>query len=95
MTDKLDTPLRTTWSLPNDFDAGEYSATFIEDKIKFNQGQYKLIIGISRGSEVIEYIDKDVFLTISDVVYEQEKSIINNKSGIILDQMRMQIKKES
>ncbi len=95
LTDKLDTPLRTTWSLPNDFDAGEYSATFIEDKIKFNQGQYKLIIGISRGSEVIEYIDKDVFLTISDVVYEQEESIINNKSGIILDQMRMQIKKES
>ncbi|WP_339921213.1 ABC transporter ATP-binding protein [uncultured Flavobacterium sp.] len=94
MTDMLDTPLRTTWSLPNDFEPGVYSATFIEDKIKFNQGQYKLIIGISRGSEVIEYIDKDVFLTISDMVYEQENSVINNKSGVIVDQMRMQVKKE-
>jgi hypothetical protein len=27
-------------------------------------------------------------LTISDVVYEQEESIVNNKSGLIVDQMK-------
>jgi choline kinase len=37
---------------------------------------------------VIEYIDKDIILTISDVVYEQDQSIINNKSGLIVDQMK-------
>ena len=28
------------------------------------------------------------------MVYEQENSVINNKSGVIVDQMRMQVKKE-
>jgi lipopolysaccharide transport system ATP-binding protein len=88
MTDIIDTPIRTSWSLPNDLEPGNFVATFIENKIKFNQGQYKLIIGISRGTESIEYIDKDIILTISDVVYEQEESIINNKSGLIVDQMK-------
>jgi lipopolysaccharide transport system ATP-binding protein len=88
MTDMLDTPIRTSWSLPNDLEQGDYFATFFENKIKFNEGQYKLIIGISKGSESIEYIDKDIILKISDVVYEQEESIVNNKSGFIVDQMK-------
>ena len=88
MTDMVDTPIRTSWSLPNDFEPGNFVASFTEDKIKFNSGQYKLIVGISRGAESIEYIDKDIVLTISDVVYEQEESIVNNKSGLIVDQMK-------
>jgi lipopolysaccharide transport system ATP-binding protein len=84
----IDTPIRTTWSLPNVLEPGNFIATFTEDNIKFNQGQYKLIIGISRGSESIEYIEKDIILTISDVVYEQEESVINNKSGLIVNQMK-------
>ncbi|MFV8392953.1 ABC transporter ATP-binding protein [Flavobacterium sp. LB2P6] len=88
VTDMIDTPIRTTWSLPNVLEPGNFIATFTEDNIKFNQGQYKLIIGISRGSESIEYIEKDIILTISDVVYEQEESVINNKSGLIVNQMK-------
>ena len=91
MTDMIDTPIRTSWSLPSDLEPGNFIAKFEEDKIKFNQGQYKLLIGISRGSEVIEYIDKDIILTISDVVYEQEESIVNNNSGLIVDQMKTSI----
>jgi lipopolysaccharide transport system ATP-binding protein len=88
MTDALDTPIRTSWAMPNDYEPGNYFASFTEDKIKFNCGQYKLVVGISRGAESIEYIDKDIVLTISDVVYEQEESIINNNSGLIVDQMK-------
>jgi lipopolysaccharide transport system ATP-binding protein len=91
MTDVLDTPIRTSWAMPKDYEPGNYFASFTEDKIKFNTGQYKLIIGISRGSESIEYIDKDIFITISDVVYEQENSIVNNKGGLIVDQMKTSI----
>ncbi|NNC50950.1 MAG: ATP-binding cassette domain-containing protein [Flaviramulus sp.] len=92
MTDMFDVPIRTTWTQPNNYEPGNYCATFIEDKIKFNQGQYKLIIGISKGaSQVIEYLDKDIFLTISDAVYQQENTIINNKSGFIVDQMKVLI----
>ncbi|MES2796046.1 MAG: ABC transporter ATP-binding protein [Bacteroidota bacterium] len=88
MNDMIDIPIRTSWSMPNDLEPGNFVAIFTEDNIKFNQGQYKLIIGISRGSESIEYIDNDIILTISDVVYEQEKSIVNNKGGLIVDQMK-------
>jgi len=91
MTDMLDTSVRTCWALPRDYEPGNYFASFTEDKIKFNSGQYKLIVGISRGAESIEYIDKDIILTISDVVYEQEESIVNNKSGLIVDQMKTKI----
>ncbi|WP_406684237.1 ABC transporter ATP-binding protein [Seonamhaeicola sp. MEBiC1930] len=93
MTNMYDVSIRTTWSIPQDFQAGNYFVTFTEDNIKFNQGQYKLIVGISRGSEVIEYIDNDIFITISDVVYNQEASIVNNKSGIISNQMKTSIEK--
>lgn len=93
MTNMYDVSIRTTWTIPQHFDKGNYFVTFTEDNIKFNQGQYKLIVGISRGSEVIEYIDNDVFITISDVVYNQETSIINNKSGIISNQMKTSIEK--
>jgi lipopolysaccharide transport system ATP-binding protein len=88
MTDMIDTPIRTSWAMPSDYGPGNYFASFTEDKIKFNSGQYKLIVGISRGAESIEYIDKDIVLTISDVVYEQDNSIVNNKSGLIVDQMK-------
>ncbi|TRX04538.1 ABC transporter ATP-binding protein [Flavobacterium gawalongense] len=91
MTDMLGTSIRTSWAMPNNYESGNYFALFTEDKIKFNRGQYKLIIGISRGSESIEYIDKDIVLTISDVVYEQEESIVNNNSGLIVDQMKTKI----
>jgi len=89
MTDVLDTPIRTSWAMPIDYEPGNYIASFAEDKIKFNCGQYKLLIGISRGAETIDYVDKDIVLTISDVVYEQEASVINNSSGLIVDQMKI------
>jgi len=91
ITDIHDSPISTSWSLPQELKKGNYSATFFEDTIKFNTGQYKLLIGISRGNEVIEYIDNSLFVIFSDVINQQDESIVNNKSGIIINQMLVKI----
>jgi lipopolysaccharide transport system ATP-binding protein len=93
ISDMLDSPISTSWSLPQYLDKGNYSITFTQEEIKYNDGQYKLIIGLSKGPESIEYIDKDIFMTISDVVSILEDSLVNNKSGIISNQMKTVIKK--
>ena len=59
--------------------------------MKFIPGQYKVTIGISVGNDVIQYIDSDIYLNISDVVYMQEKNIKNHKSGFLLNQMEINI----
>jgi len=94
MTDIYEVSLRTTWTIPKKFKKGNYTVAFTEDNVFFNQGQYKLIVGISRGPEVIEYLDNDFFITISDAVHDQEDSVINNKSGIIANQMKALITRE-
>jgi lipopolysaccharide transport system ATP-binding protein len=93
ITDIHDSPISTSWSLPQELKMGNYNATFFEDTIKFNTGQYKLLIGISRGNESIEYIDNNLFVIFSDVINQQDESIVNNKSGIIINQMLVKIDK--
>lgn len=93
ITDIHETPISSSWSLPQKLDAGSYNAFFIEETIKFNPGKYKLLIGISRGSESIEYIDNEMYLIISDVVNELEESVVNNKSGLISNQMKIYVEK--
>ncbi len=91
--DVNDTPIRTSWSNPQSLEPGEYKAIFAEEVVHFNSGQYKLIVGISRGLASIDYIDKDISLTISDVIHQQDDSVINNKSGFINNQMKIKIEK--
>ena len=96
ITDIHDSPIATSWSLPQNLSIGNYSATFIEDVVYFNSGQYKFIIGISKGtSETYEYIDDEIYIEFSDVVYEQQESVVNNKSGIINNQMKITINKNN
>jgi len=95
MKDLYDVSIRTSWTKPKSLDRGNYLAIFEETDIKFNSGQYRLIVGLSKGSEVIEYIDSDVFMIISDVVQNQDDRVINNKSGLIANQMNTSIVKSS
>lgn len=93
IADVNDTPIRTSWSVPQDLRTGDYIASFVEEVVHFNSGQYKLIVGLSRGLESIDYIDKDISLTISDVIHQQDDSVINNKSGFINNQMKIKVEK--
>ena len=93
ITDVHDYPIATTWSLPQNLENGEYTVVFTEELINYNSGNYKIIVGISEGVHSIDYIDNEVLLLFSDVIDTQDESIINNKSGLINNQMRVEIKK--
>ena len=87
-------PICTTWSTPLDLEAENYRAFFTEENLKFNPGRYKLIIGISEGTNSIDYIDNEVTITFSDVIEFQSESIVNYKSGFLNNQMAILINKE-
>jgi lipopolysaccharide transport system ATP-binding protein len=94
MINMYETPIRTSWSNPMNFEKGCYIAAFEENNIFFAPGRYRLLIGISKGSrESIEYIDNDLWFTISDVIEGQETSVINHNSGFLINQMKMYIDK--
>lgn len=93
--DQYDTPIRSSWSLPTHFTPGDYIAIFTEDTIKFAVGNYKLLIGISRGNESIEFIDQDMWINISSVVEDVDESVVNYENGLILNQMDCSIEKVS
>lgn len=90
ISDVNDSPIRTTWSEGQNLATGNYEVIFIEEVLHFNPGRYALTIGLSAGVHNIQYIDKDVIITISDVVQNQNKNVINNKSGMLNNQMKVQ-----
>ncbi|MHB8260643.1 MAG: ABC transporter ATP-binding protein [Bacteroidia bacterium] len=95
MINSFEIPIRTCWNLPQDILPGNYTATFIEEQITFTPGRYRLLVGLSMGSIVIQYLDKEMYMTISDVIENQEDSVLQNTNGILLNQMRMYVEKSN
>ena len=88
----LDQPVRTTWAHPADIEPGEYSALFKNDSLILADGQYKINVGISNGNRVIHFVDNAGILTISEVsTLVNDARIVNTKSGIIVNQMDVEI----
>ena len=94
MINMFETPIRTSWNIPLILEKGKYIAVFEENKIFFAPGRYRLLIGISKGKEIIQYIDKDIWFTILDIIEEQETSVINHNSGLLINQMKMYVEKD-
>jgi lipopolysaccharide transport system ATP-binding protein len=94
ITDIHDYPIATTWSLPQNLTSGDYEVIFTEELIRYNTGNYKIIIGISEGLNSIDYIDNKVSLFFSDIIEGQDESVINHKSGLINNQMKVEIEKK-
>lgn len=91
---QFDLPLRTTWSIPADYDAGEYEVVFKNDGINFVPGQYKLTVGLSTKRMTFHYSDGAGYITIFEVGgLVDEERIVNTKSGIIINQMNTIINK--
>lgn len=90
----LGLPMQTSWSLPQDLEAGEYDVVFTNKDVLYTEGQYKLVIGLSSEQRVIQYNDNAGLINISDVSdANYDKRIINTKSALILNQMDSIIKK--
>ena len=93
VTDVHDYPIATTWSLPQNLENGKYTVVFTEEFINYNSGNYKVVVGISEGVHSIDYIDNKVSLLFSDVIEMQDDSVINHKSGLINNQMRVEFER--
>ncbi len=91
MVNSFETPIRTCWNLPRDLAPGNYRAGFEEDNIVFTPGRYRLLVGLSIGNITIQYLDKDMFMHISDAVEHQDNSVIQNTNGVLLNQMKMYV----
>jgi len=90
-----ESPIRTTWSEPKDYDPGTYVATFKEEKLFFATGKYRLVVGLSQNTKSIEYIDDNIWFFISEIVESKVVSVINTGSAVVLNQMEMSIEKLS
>ena len=84
--------LRTIWSKPTDLKKGKYNFTFIEDKI-FYTGTYQLCFGISMidGKIPIQFLRNAI--TIEFEKYVDSRIAVDTKSGLIINQEKINIKK--
>ena len=93
MVDGYETPIRTSWSKGELYTEGNYIATFTEDNVKFGSGRYRLVIGISKGLHVIQFIDNNLWISISEVIEMKEDSVLQTTNDIILNQMKFYVEK--
>ncbi len=85
-------PILTTWSSPESFKIGTNEIVFDIDQIYLTPGLYKIVVGISRGTESIDYNDSTVFVNISDIIHMPNANrLINTSSGILLNQFPYKI----
>ncbi|WKZ67338.1 MAG: polysaccharide ABC transporter ATP-binding protein [Flavobacteriales bacterium] len=92
----LDLPIRTTWSKACALEPGRYEALFTSDGIHLTDGQYKLIIGLSEQGRTLHYLPGPATLSISDVSdLAGDSRIVNNRSGLLLNQMETAIQRIS
>ena len=92
----FDQPVRTTWGIPQTLEPGEYSAVFINDGIILADGQYKIVVGLSSKKRTIQYVEGAGILTISEVsALGEDPQIVNTKSGLLINQMKVEITRTS
>lgn len=94
LTSALGLALRTTWTVPQDLNHGEYEVTFLGDDIILAEGIYNIVIGLSSNKVTFQYIQEAGYLNISEVssIYN-DNQIVNSKSSLIINQMKNQIVK--
>ncbi|MFN9329654.1 MAG: polysaccharide ABC transporter ATP-binding protein [Cyclobacteriaceae bacterium] len=83
---KDDVPLRTIFSKAEKKRKGVYEAIFHCSDIIYASGHYKLVVGLSTHERAIQYIDKGLSVSISEVLGDVDDRIIRNKNvGFILN----------
>ncbi|MBL7932748.1 MAG: ABC transporter ATP-binding protein [Bacteroidia bacterium] len=81
-------PLITTWSNPENFSAGSHELVFTLKDLFLVPGVYKIIVGISRGGESLDYNPNWVYITISDVNHMLDRQrLVNTASALVLNQL--------
>lgn len=85
-------PILTTWTRPENFSKGLNTVVFGFENIYLSPGLYKIVLGISRGNEVLDYNTSTVYFTISDVIHIPEANrLLNTNSGLLMNQLPYKI----
>jgi lipopolysaccharide transport system ATP-binding protein len=91
---QFELPFRTCWTEPKNCVPGEYEVVFINDDVMLTAGIYKIVIGLSENNVTFQFLDKGIQLHISQVSdLANEKRIVNTESGLIINQMPVQLTK--
>jgi len=95
ITTITDVPINTTWSEPQNLKCGTYEIKFISDRIFFQKGVYKILLGISKGNDSLYYDDNFLqfeVVMISKTINE-DLIRVDGTTGIILNQLRTKIER--
>lgn len=93
ISSQLGLPLQTSWSEPCDMASGEYEAIFRNDEILYSSGLYYLTIGLSSYINTFHYSNQEAYFRISEVSNnERVHKLVNTKSGLVLNQLFVEIK---
>jgi lipopolysaccharide transport system ATP-binding protein len=85
-------PILTTWSKPEKFKQGLNKIEFKFENIYLTPSVYKIVVGISRGSESLDFNQNLVYFTISDIInIPNADRLINTNSGLLLNQLPYKI----
>lgn len=86
-------PIVTSWTKPKDTEPGEYEIVFKCDQLLLTSGQYKLVIGLSRQKHTFQYLDNDLFISISEATHIDsiKDRVVNTQSGILVNQLDYEI----
>ena len=81
-------PILTTWSKPENFKKGLNEIVYTIGGIYLAPSTYKIVLGISRGNEVLDYNTKIVSFNFSDIINIPNSSrLLNTNSGILMNQL--------
>lgn len=90
----FDQSIRTSWTKPIDVNQGMYEVIFCNDDLMLTTGMYKLVIGLSTNERPFFYSDDEAYINISDAgIIEDHERVVNTKSGLILNPMKVTMKK--
>ncbi len=88
---QLGLAVQTSWSTPENKEAGVYEAVFSDDII-YSPGTYYFDIGLSSHLRAFQYLQQKASVQISDVVDPRHaQQIVNTKSGLILNQKTVKL----
>jgi lipopolysaccharide transport system ATP-binding protein len=87
----FEVPIRTSWNTPQNLSPGKYKAVFTENKVHLASGEYKLLIGISIGKMSIQYIDENIYFSVSNIIETQDETVLDNSNGVFINQMEMYV----
>ncbi|MBK9175728.1 MAG: ABC transporter ATP-binding protein [Flavobacteriales bacterium] len=88
---QLDMPVRTIWSAPQRIAPGMHEAVFHIDDVMLAAGRFKLTIGLSNHERSFHHAEDAAWFEVLDAARATESRIVNYRSGLVLNQSRVDI----